>query len=152
MDLPKYIHGRLENLPNTLGSRVTFLRNARELHIAELSREARVSLKLLEEIESGIETWLSVSIRQRIARVLKVDPIILEEVEIKIIDEDLFKAMPHELIKKIEESILSGEKEIYCPLCKNLLRVWIQEGFDLNENPIKSAKANCTECLFQLKC
>ena len=77
MDLPKYIHGPQEDLPKTLASRVSFIRNARRIHMADLSLRAKVPLELLEDIEAGIETWLPTSVRQRIARVLKVDPIIL---------------------------------------------------------------------------
>jgi transcriptional regulator with XRE-family HTH domain len=153
MELPKYIHGHEENLPNTLGSRVLFLRNSRRLHIAELSNQARVSIKMLEDIEAGIETWLPTSVRQRIARVLKVDPNILEEVEIKksYTAEEEIKYPPYEVIERIQEQILSGDLNILCPVCKNPLRVWVQEGFDLNSEPIRSAKGHCTECVFQLR-
>ena len=152
MDLPKYIHGPQEGLPKTLASRVSFLRNARRIHIAELSHEARVPINLLEDIESGIETWLPTSIRQRIARVLKVDPNILEEVEVKNeTSEDFPKDPPLELVERIQEEILSGVKDIKCPLCGNLLRIWVQDGFDLNERLAKTPKAHCTVCVFQLK-
>lgn len=152
MDLPKYIHDHQEGLPKTLASRVSFLRNARKIHIAELSFRTRVPIKLLEDIESGIETWLSTSIRQRIARVLKVDPKILEEVEVKNINcQDIYKEPPYELLERIQEEILSSKKNIKCPVCQSPLRVWIQEGFDLNNQPTKSAKAHCTVCVFQLK-
>ena len=152
MDLPKYLHGPQESLPKTLASRVSFLRNARRIHIEELSIQARVPLKLVEDIEAGIETWLPVSVRQRIARVLKVDPNILEEVEVKKINGDDFpKEPPLELLERIQEEIISGGKDIKCPLCSNPLKVWIQEGFDLNDNPIKAPKAHCTVCVFQFK-
>lgn len=152
MDLPKYIHGHEESLPKTLGSRVLFLRNARRLHIAELSHQARISIKMLEDIEAGIETWLPTSVRQRIARVLKVDPNILEEVEIKkLFSEEQMKYPSYEVTERIQEQILSGNSNISCPVCKNPLRVWIQEGFDLNNELIKSAKAHCTVCVFQLR-
>ena len=152
MDLPKYLHGPQESLPKTLASRISFLRNERRLHIAELSYQARVSVKMLEDIEAGIETWLPVTVRQRIARVLKVDPNILEEVEIKnTTSENSYKEPPRELIERIQSDILSGEKNIRCPLCQNELRVWIQQGLDLNEEQIKTPKAHCTVCIFQLK-
>ena len=64
MELPKYIHGHQEGLPKTLARRVSFLRNARRIHIAELSLKAQVPVKLLEDIEAGIKTWLPVTIRQ----------------------------------------------------------------------------------------
>ncbi|OGI19827.1 MAG: hypothetical protein A3B68_08435 [Candidatus Melainabacteria bacterium RIFCSPHIGHO2_02_FULL_34_12] len=152
MDLPKYIHGKEDGLPKTLASRVSFIRNARQIHIAELSYQARVPLKLIEDIEAGIETWLPTTVRQRIARVLKVDPNILEEVEVKIINNEFLpKDPPVELMERIQDEILSGNKNLKCPQCQNLLKVWIQEGFDLNGNPVKSAKAHCTVCVFQLK-
>ena len=152
MDLPKYIHGPQEDLPKTLASRISFIRNARRIHLAELSMRARVSIKLLEDIEAGIETWLPTSVRQRIARVLKVDPNILEEVEVKNIkSENEFKEPPLELVERIQEDILSGGKNINCPLCGDLLRTWIQEGFDLNGERVKTPKAHCTVCVFQLR-
>ena len=151
-ELPKYIHGKQEGLPKTLASRVAFLRNARRIHITELSLRAKISIELIEDIEAGIETWLPTSIRQRIARVLKVDPNILEEVEIKNFDEENFpKQPPLELVERIQEDILSGVKDIQCPLCQNPLKVWIQEGLDLNEKPIRTPKAHCTVCVFQLR-
>ena len=151
-ELPKYIHGNQENLPKTLASRVSYIRNIRRLHIAELSQQSRVSVELLEDIEAGIETWLPTSIRQRIARVLKVDPNILEEVEIKIINKDVFpKNPPFELLERLQDEILSGNKDLKCPQCQSPLKTWIQEGLDLNGISVKSAKAHCTVCIFQLR-
>ena len=151
MDLLKYLHGPQKDLPNTLAARLSFLRNERRLHIAELALLAKVDVKMLEELEAGIETWLPTSVRQRIARVLKVDPIILEEVEKKYESYEGNKKIPYELIEKLQEQILNKEKEINCPLCSSLLRAWIQEGFDINGNPSIAAKAHCTSCLFQLR-
>ena len=152
MDIPKYIHGPQESLPKTLASRVSFLRNERRIHIADLSHQARVSIKLLEDIEAGIETWLPTSVRQRIARVLKVDPKILEEVEIKNKKiEMLYKDPPGELIERICEEILEGVADIKCPACGSEMKVWIQDGFDLNENPIKTPKGYCKSCVFQVR-
>ena len=150
-ELPKYLHGHNENLPKTLASRVSYIRNARRLHIAELSEQARVPIELLEDIEAGIETWLATTIRQRIARVLKVDPDILEEVEVKSIKQDFECNPPIELLERIQEDILSGVIDTKCPICQSPLKSWIQEGFDLNEQSIKIPKAHCTVCVFQLK-
>lgn len=152
MDLPKYIHGPQDTLPKTLASRVSFLRNGRRIHIAELSLQARVPIQLLEDIEAGIETWLPTSIRQRIARVLKVDPNILEEVEVKHFNiEQLEKEPPAELIERICQEILEGSNNLQCPKCNSKMKAWIQEGFDLNGESIKTPKGYCTSCIFQLK-
>ena len=152
MDLPKYIHDPQENLPKTLASRVSFLRNERRIHIAELSLQAKVPIKLLEDIEAGIETWLPTSIRQRISIVLKVDPKILEAVEVKNKKfEGLYKEPPGELIERICEEILEGVTDMKCPLCSSEMKIWIQDGFDLNGNPIKTPKGYCKSCVFQLK-
>ena len=152
MDIPKYIHGPQDSLPNTLASRVSFLRNARRIHIAELSLQAKVSINLLEDIEAGIETWLPTAIRQRIARVLKVDPKILEEVEVKNLKtETLYRDPPGELIERICEEILEGVSNIKCPLCNSEMKVWVQDGFDLNGAPIKTPKGYCKSCVFQVR-
>ena len=153
MELPKYIHSLDSTLPlpNTLASRVSFIRNARGIHILELAREAMVSADLIEEVESGIETWLPVTVRQRIARVLKVDPIILEEVEIKTESEDFHKKPPLEILERVQDEIIRGVKNIICPVCGNPLKSWIQEGFGLDGESIKSPKAHCTVCVFQLR-
>ena len=152
MDLPKYIHDPQENLPKTLASRVSFLRNARRIHIAELSLQARVPIKLLEDIEAGIETWLPTSVRQRISIVLKVDPKILEVVEVKNLkSEELYRNPPGELIERLCKEILEGTSNIKCPLCSSEMKVWIQDGFDLNSEPIKTPKGYCKNCVFQLR-
>ncbi len=152
MDLPKYIHGPQDSLPKTLASRVSFLRNGRRIHIAELSLQAKVPLKLLEDVEAGIETWLPTSVRQRIAIVLKVDPKILEEVEVKNQStEEAYRNPPGELIERICEEILEGASDIKCPLCTGEMKVWIQDGFDLNGNQIKDPKGYCKSCVFQIR-
>ena len=152
MNLPKYIHEPQENLPKTLASRVSFLRNGRRIHIADLSLQAKVPIKLLEDIEAGIETWLPTSVRQRIAIVLKVDPKILEEVEVKNLKtEELYRNPPGELIERLCEEILEGVNDIKCPLCSSEMRVWIQEGFDLNGEAIKTPKGYCKSCVFQIR-
>ncbi len=152
MDLPKYIHSYHDSLPKTLASRVSFLRNGRSIHIADLSLRAKVPIKLLEDIEAGIETWLPTSVRQRIAIVLKVDPYILEEVEVKIQSTDeIYRNPPGELIERICGEILEGVSDIKCPLCSSEMKTWIQDGFDLNGNPIKTPKGYCKNCVFQIK-
>ena len=151
MSLPKYVHGRQEDLPKTLASRVSYLRNERQLHIAELSLQARVSIELLEDIESGIETWLPTSVRQRIARVLKIDPIVLEEVERKKYAGAEKENLPPELLERIQDEILNGATEINCPVCGKQMKTWIQEGFDFNGEQVKSAKGHCMTCVFQLR-
>lgn len=150
-ELPKYIHGYAGDLPKTLAGRISYIRNARSIHILELARQARVSVEMIEEVEAGIETWLPIAVRQRIARVLKVDPKILEEVEIKKEAKDLPKDPPLEIIERIQSNILNGIKDIKCPLCGSLLRTWVQEGLDLHEDLVKAPKAHCTNCVFQLK-
>ena len=152
MELPKYLHGSQKGLPKTLASRLSYIRNGRKLHIAELSSLAKVPIQQLEDLEAGIETWIPTAVRQRIARVLSIDPQVLEEVEIKTkFDEDFPKDPPLELLERIQEEILLGKNEIKCPLCGNTLKSWVQEGFDLNGKQIKSAKAHCSVCIFQLR-
>lgn len=151
MSIPKFIHGKYDGLPSTLARRVAFLRDARGVHISELSRRARVSQDLLEQIEAGVETWMAVAIRQRVARVLKVDPHILEEVETRIDEEFKLADPPEKVLSDIKDRILDGEKLIECPACGKPMKVWIQEGFDLVNNTIVTPKGHCMTCIFQIK-
>lgn len=151
MQYPKFLHGQFDTLPDTLAKRVRFIRDLRSIHIAELAHQARVDLDVIESIEAGVETWLSVAVRQRIARVLKIDPSLLEEVEVKTKSSlPERRISPQEYID-LKNQIMNNAEHIKCPICGCRLKTWIQHGFDVLENPITTPKAHCTECTFQLR-
>lgn len=117
-----------------------------------LAKESHFPVARLHDIETGMETWLSSSDRQLIALALKIDASLLQEVETRprleeSDDPDRFEAM----LRDIRDSILGGVRELECPQCGNTLRCRVQEGLDIEAQPVYIAKAFCQKCPFILK-
>jgi transcriptional regulator with XRE-family HTH domain len=145
--LPKDI-----DLGNTLARRLATLREWRGLTMPALAKESHYTVARLQDIETGLETWLSSSDRQLLALALKIDASLLQEVEARprlepTDDPQRFEAM----LVDIRDSILSGVRELECPQCGNTLRCRVQEGLDMEEQPVYLAKAFCQKCPFVLK-
>lgn len=141
-----------DNLAPTLARRIFQLRELRNLTVRDLARESRFSRQRLEDLEAGLETWLSVTDRQVLARALGVEPALLQEVEYRPAKNENDSAMfdqtqVHELVN----AILSGQRDLACPDCGATLKCGIQEGLDMEELPIVFAKAFCRKCPFILR-
>jgi hypothetical protein len=134
---------------STLARRLTFIREWRGMSKPALARESHFKIDRLNEIEAGMETWLSSSDRQLLALALKVDASVLQEVESRPRLEpsdnpEIFGA----IVEDIKDSILTGVKELECPQCGHTLRCRVQEGLDMEGRPMYRAKAFCTKCPF----
>ena len=137
-------------LAPTLAQRLLQLREFRNMTVRDLARQARFTPARVEDIESGLETWLSTTDRQKLARVLNVEPMLLQEVESKRGDNQsaLDREVEH---RRLAAAILSGSRDLECPDCGSTLRCSIQEGLDIEGKPIYFAKAFCTKCPFVLR-
>src|SRR5262249_22608650 len=137
-------------LAPTLAQRVFQIRQMRNLTVLDLAKLSRFGVSRIEDIESGVETWLSATDRQLLARALTVEPVILQEVESKRLD----KASEEEKQKAHEdlaEKILKGMKEQSCPNCDGTLKCSIEHGLDLDGRVQEFAKAFCLKCPFVLR-
>ncbi len=76
----KPIPPNLELAP-TLARRIVQVREVRNMTVLDLATKANFSIKRVEDLESGLETWLSSTDRQRLAKALNVEPGVLKEVE-----------------------------------------------------------------------
>ncbi len=143
------LQGELEK---PLSARVAQLRQLRNLTLSELSERTNFPISRLEDIETGLETWLSSTDRQMLARALAVDPPVLQEVEVKPRLEPSDDPVRYQaILDDITTSILTGARELACPQCGHTMRCRIQEGLDIDEQPIYFAKAFCQKCPFTLK-
>ena len=142
-----------EQLGATLAQRVVRLREIRNMTQKDIVKSSpRFTLERVQDIESGVETWLSSSDRQLLARALVVDPVILQEVETRprySAESDAAMMLSKEA--DITESILMGARELECPRCGNILRCRVQEGLDMDGQPVYLAKAFCQKCPYGLK-
>ena len=113
-----------------------------------LAKRCNLTEETIESIELGQELFLSSTVRQKLAKGLKLNPndIKIYEKDFKIEDPVTF-----EEIESIKLRLLNNENEILCPKCKSILNTRIAKMYDLEDNLILHPKANCSKCTFQIK-
>ena len=127
-----------------------FIREKREhvgLTVSALAKKCNVKEEIIEGIESSQELFLPVTIRQNLAKGLKISPKEIKMHE-KVFEPDKVTIETTEIIKDL---ILQGETEIPCPKCGSQLVVKIEEMYDMYDNLCKEPKAHCSKCTFQIK-
>lgn len=132
---------------DTLASFIQKTRDDLGLSAKGLALKSNIKLSVIEDIESGKDLFLSVTVRQKLAKALKCEP------------DDLLKfergyqdiVIGDDVISSIKQKILHRSKEIYCPRCGALLVTRIAKMYDLEDNLILKPKAHCSKCVFQLK-
>lgn len=111
-----------------------------------LAMQCNLPLELIEDIESGKELFLPVTIRQNLAKVLRCAP-----EEIKKFEKDFSNnSVSLEIIESLKELILNGAGGLKCPKCGAPLVTRIAKMYDLEDNLILHPKAHCTKCTFQI--
>ena len=127
-----------------------FVQKKREsvgLSIIGLANKTNIKLEILEDIEAGKELFLSVPIRQQLARVLKCSPNELKEYERSF----EFQEISDEVIDNIKSQILNHKTDLRCPMCGEPLITRIAKMYDLDDNLVLEPKAHCVKCVFQIK-
>ena len=115
--------------------------------ISGLADRASISIEVLEDIESGRELFLPVTIRQKLAKVLKCSP-----AEIKKFEREYeFEVVSYDIIEDLKTKILQRQTNLRCPLCGEPLVTRIAKMYDLEDNVIYQPKAHCVKCIFQIK-
>lgn len=112
-----------------------------------LAKRAGVEQEVIDDIESGKELFLSVTVRQKLARALKLQPAEIKHYE-KVLNEVIVTT---EQIEDIKDLILNGEEDLYCPMCGAKLVTRIAKMYDLEDNLVLHPKAHCSQCVFQVK-
>ena len=133
-------------MEETLASFVHKTRDNLGMSAKGLAQRANIDLSVIEDIESGKDLFLPVTIRQKLAKALRCsleDLLALERVYQDII-------VSEDVIMSIRNRILNHEKEIACPKCGQPLVVKIEKMYDLEDNLILHPKAHCTKCPFQI--
>lgn len=111
-----------------------------------LAIAANVPLDIVEEVEDGKALFLSVTVRQALAKVLKCEPS-----EIKHLEKDIVgNIISPEIIESLKQLILNGAGGLKCPKCSAPLDTRVAKMYDLEDNLILHPKAHCTKCPFQI--
>lgn len=115
-----------------------------------LANKSNLDLSIIESIESGQDLFLATSVRQKLAKGLKV-----ETKNIKCLEKHLKinKVEPSpDYIEELKLRILDGQLSgNVCPVCKSELICRTAEMLDLHDNLVKHPKARCSKCPFQLR-
>lgn len=126
-----------------------FIQTNREragLSIYGLAERASIDISLLEDIESGKELFLPVTIRQKLARIFKCSPNDIKKYE----REYEFQIISDEVIDSLKSDILNNKTNLKCPMCGEPLITRIAKMYDLEDNLVLVPKAHCTKCVFQI--
>lgn len=130
-----------------------FVFNEREklgLSVSGLSKKCNLPEDVISNIEQGLETFLPTTIRQKLAKGLKVS---LDEIKLYEKNES-FETTSKEMVEQLKEDILNNQNNsnyvAICPVCGSKLITRIAKLYDLEDNLILHPKARCTKCPFQL--
>lgn len=114
----------------------------------DVARASRIKENRIEDLEAGIETWLSVTDRQLIAKALGIEPLLLQDVEKR---PDLGSSVMYSTDVEIGKRILEGARDLECPKCGGNLNCRVEQGFDIEGNVIHMAKAFCVKCRYTIR-
>ena len=126
-----------------------FVQERREqvgLSVTGLAKKSNVSAEIIEEIESGKELFLPVTVRQNLAKGLKCLPEDIKKFE-KDFSTDF---VPLSVIDSLKELILNGAGGLKCPKCGADLITKVEKMYDLEDNLVLHPKAHCSKCVFQI--
>ena len=133
----------------SLAQFVSELREKIGLSQTGLAKKSALSLQTIEDIESGQELFLASTIRQKLAKGLKLNPEDIKKYE-KNADWSLLPDT--EQMVFIKNQILSNDVEdLECPVCGSKLITRIAKMYDLEDNLVLVPKARCEKCPFQIK-
>lgn len=128
---------------------VSELREKLGLSQTGLAKKSALSLKTIEDIESGQDLFLASTIRQKLAKGLKLNPADIKTYE-KPFNVSLLPDTDQIIFMK--EKILSNNiEDLECPVCNSRLITRIAKMYDLEDNLILVPKARCEKCPFQIK-
>ena len=111
-----------------------------------LAIKSNLPLETIEEIEAGKDLFLSVTVRQALAKALRCNP-----EEIKALEKDFTTDLVSpKMIESIKELILNGAGGLKCPRCGAPLVTRIARLYDLEDNLMLHPKAHCSKCAFHI--
>lgn len=134
-------------MAETLASFIQKTREDLGMSAKGLAIKANIDLNVLEDIESGKDLFLSVTVRQKLAKALRCSLEDLSSLERGYKD----IILSDDIILSIRQQVLNNETNIPCPLCGAPLVTRIAKMYDLEDNLVLVPKAHCSKCVFQLK-
>ncbi len=114
-----------------------------------LAKKSGLDLNTILDIEAAKDLFLSSTVRQKLAKGLKLNPSDIIQYERTM---NIGYNYNEETENKIRQAILNNTSEtLLCPVCSAPLQTRIVKMYDLEDNLVLHPKANCTKCPFQIK-
>ena len=137
---------------STLAQFVSETREKLGLSQTGLAKRCNLSIDEIQGIESGIELFLSSTIRQKLAKGLKTT---LSEIKLYEKKEDFhFIKNDGDAIVELKNLIIENEGNKgfapICPVCGSKLITRVAKMYDLEDNLMLHPKARCSKCPFQI--
>lgn len=130
-----------------------YIRETREktgFSVQGLAKKSGLTIEQIEDIEAGKDLFLPATIRQKLAKGLKLNPADIKKYERIILD--IYDSVSAEYLQDIKTAILEGNTEnLRCPVCGSKLNTRIMHLIDLDNNIALHPKAQCSKCSFQVK-
>ena len=130
-----------------------FVRETREklgLSAIGLAKKASLTVEQIEDIEAGKDLFLPATIRQKLAKGLKLNPVDIKQYERVLIGS--YDNVDDKYIRTVKQAILDGEVDnLRCPICSSKLVTKIVRLIDLEDKIALHPKAQCSKCSFQIK-
>lgn len=133
----------------TLAEFVSSTRDKLGLSQRGLANKCNLDLSVIENVEAGQDLFLATSIRQKLAKGLKVD-----SKKIKVLEKEpkVLEQISADYIEEIKLRILDGQLSgNICPACRSELICRVANMYDLEDNLVQHPKARCSKCPFQIK-
>lgn len=128
-----------------------FVREAREkigLSSALLAKRSNLSEEQISDIESGKELFLSSTIRQKLAKGLKINPSEIQQYEKNV---EINYGADKEFEEFARVKMMAGEgDDLRCPVCGSELICRVVKRYDIEDNLVLQYKASCKKCPFQI--
>jgi len=130
-----------------------FITEAREnigLSSLLLAKRANLPEEQIQDIEAGKELFLSSTVRQKLAKALKLNP-----VEIKLYEKTVDVHYASNVSKDFEDYArmkmnLGETDDLRCPVCGSEMDFRTVKRYDLEDNLILHHKASCKKCPYQI--
>lgn len=133
-----------------LSEYVTEQREKVGLSVSGLAKKSGLTIEQIEDIEAGKDLFLPATIRQKLAKGLKVNPVEIKQYERILIG--AYDSITPEYINDVKIAILQGQTDnLKCPICHSKLNTKIVKLLDLENNTALHPKAQCSKCSFQIK-
>ena len=129
-----------------------FIIQAREkigLSSALLAKRSNLTEEQIADIEAGKELFLSATVRQKLAKGLKINPTEIKQYEKNV--EISYGNVPKDFEDYARFKMQAGEyDDLRCPICGSELNFRTVKRYDLEDNLVIHHKASCKKCPFQI--